>query len=390
MERRRSASLIREDTRDSSDWPDSASVMAETMLAPDRGVKSHGSAAPAKSGGGLGAGQQQQPRQVNQASRKTDLEKLYWNGTLNGGSGDQARYPGNEKLDSNGFHHSATAAFDEVDKVGLWNGKMANKPEQKRRSRSGSWAHTQNGYHHHQQQHQQQQQALQQQLEEGVIEKFYWNDKIPGATENEQKLGNKQSTAKLLASQAAQQANIRKAKLNGMSREFQNFNDEEKLYWNEKLGSSCVDISSYNGAPMSAGHNIKSSDMFGPNTLIKPVVGGAAGHGIQGGGKGAALAAYRNYLQTHDTTGAPGGRRLSKQMLAGQHTSAQARLAAYVGRPASSLGMVTGNTGGGQAMLGSPSIRYNRHRRSSMSYYEENQKSQAYNFPQVRRHFHNI
>ena len=71
-------------------------------------------------------------------------------------------------------------------------------------------------------------------------------------------------------------------------------------------------------------------------------------------------------------------------MLGGHTASAQARLAAYVGRPASSLGMVTGNTGAGAAMLGSPSIRYNRHRRSSMSYYEENQKSQAaYNFPQV-------
>ena len=187
--RRRSASLMREDARD---WPDSASVMAETM-APAPGDSSHGNSAPAptKSNGGQthrpGSNRQQQV----QASRKTDLEKLYW--TLNGDQAS-ARFAGNEKIDSNGFHHSATAAFDEVDKS-LWNGKMANgKPEPTRRSRSGSWAHTQTGYRQQQQQRalqrqqqqqralqqqqQQQQRALQQQLEEGAIEKFYWNDHL--------------------------------------------------------------------------------------------------------------------------------------------------------------------------------------------------------------------
>ena len=53
------------------------------------------------------------------------------------------------------------------------------------------------------------------------------------------------------------------------------------------------------------------------------------------------------------------------------------RLQGYCGRPASSLGMA--GTGGG-SLVGSPSIRYNRTRRSSMSYYEENNRqSSQYN-----------
>ena len=52
------------------------------------------------------------------------------------------------------------------------------------------------------------------------------------------------------------------------------------------------------------------------------------------------------------------------------------RLQGYCGRPASSLGMA--GTGGG-SLVASPSIRYNRTRRSSMSYYEENRQSSQYN-----------
>ena len=52
------------------------------------------------------------------------------------------------------------------------------------------------------------------------------------------------------------------------------------------------------------------------------------------------------------------------------------RLQGYCSRPASSLGMA--GTGGG-SLVASPSIRYNRTRRSSMSYYEENRQSSQYN-----------
>ena len=55
------------------------------------------------------------------------------------------------------------------------------------------------------------------------VEKFYWNDKVPGGEEVEG--GN---------TLQPEQTKARKAKLNGL-REFQNFNDEEKLYWTEKL-----------------------------------------------------------------------------------------------------------------------------------------------------------
>ena len=58
------------------------------------------------------------------------------------------------------------------------------------------------------------------------------------------------------------------------------------------------------------------------------------------------------------------------------------RLQGYCGRPASSLGMA--GTQGGGSLVASPSIRYNRTRRSSMSYYEENNRqSSQYNL-QVR------
>lgn len=54
------------------------------------------------------------------------------------------------------------------------------------------------------------------------------------------------------------------------------------------------------------------------------------------------------------------------------------RLQGYCGRPASSLGMA--GTQGGGSLVASPSIRYNRTRRSSMSYYEENNRqSSQYN-----------
>ena len=48
------------------------------------------------------------------------------------------------------------------------------------------------------------------------VERFYWNDKVPGG---EARPGTEQG----------EQTKERKPKLNGL-REFQNFNDEEKLY----------------------------------------------------------------------------------------------------------------------------------------------------------------
>ena len=104
--------------------------------------------------------------------------------------------------------------------------------------------------HHHQQLQQLQQQ--QQEQEEGYwngklgggyqhqpdpayqqpavaeVEKFYWNDKVPG--------GEERAGAPVLQEE---QTTSRKTKLNGL-REFQNFNDEEKLYWNEKLHQVAV------------------------------------------------------------------------------------------------------------------------------------------------------
>ena len=59
--------------------------------------------------------------------------------------------------------------------------------------------------------------------QQSEVEKFYWNDKVPGGEEVE---GG--------TTLQPEQTKARKAKLNGL-REFQNFNDEEKLYWTEKL-----------------------------------------------------------------------------------------------------------------------------------------------------------
>ena len=280
---------MREDALVSNDWPDSASMTGghETMARGEVSAdKSHGS-------GGSSRKYYTQHQQQS-SDRKTDIEKLYSDDV----SGEKKRSE---------FNHSNTAAFDEV----AWSGKKPSSghnhhADQKRRSRSGSSAHIA-AYH------QQQQQQTYQQLEEGSIERFHWNDKIPGDSETQSQVSQthniKPSTVKMLASQQA-----RKNKMSGVMREFQNFNDEEKLYWNEKLqysgqlGSSCVDIS----AP-APGHSIKSSDMFGPNTLIKPVVGGSVGVG----GKGKALAAYRNYLQAHEASSVS-GRRINKQMMGAQ------------------------------------------------------------------------
>ena len=64
--------------------------------------------------------------------------------------------------------------------------------------------------------------------QQSEVEKFYWNDKVPG--------GEERAGAPVLQEE---QTTSRKTKLNGL-REFQNFNDEEKLYWNEKLHQVAV------------------------------------------------------------------------------------------------------------------------------------------------------
>ena len=58
------------------------------------------------------------------------------------------------------------------------------------------------------------------------MEKFHWNSKVPG----EEGAGRGRGTG---AGAGAGQE--RRQKLSGLQQQFQNFNDEEKLYWSEKL-----------------------------------------------------------------------------------------------------------------------------------------------------------
>ena len=126
-------------------------------------------------------GQQQQLQQLQQVSdRKTDIEKLYRGETSGGTDQVEHQHP-----------HQHQQAY--------WNGKLGGggggggyQPDSVEQS---------DGFP-----------AYQQGV--GEVEKFYWNDKVPGGQET--KDPGEQNTA-------------RKPKLNGL-REFQNFNDEEKLY----------------------------------------------------------------------------------------------------------------------------------------------------------------
>ena len=231
--KKRSSSLVREVIRD-TDWPDSVSMAGEAELhdqgqeptlaggqhTQHRGRKfssQHGQQGASASGQRLGP------------DMKTDLEKLYWSGD----KADSAGGINGNRQEANGFNHSDNAAFDEIEKS-FWNEKRYDSQkvkngeegtekenEQKRRGRGGQITSYQ---------------TYQQQFGSETVEKFYWNDKIPGEDEDRAPVKtNKQTPGQVMAAAGHSQiAQVRKPKLNGM-REFQNFNDEEKLYWNEKL-----------------------------------------------------------------------------------------------------------------------------------------------------------
>ena len=235
--KKRSSSLVREVIRD-TDWPDSVSMAGEAELH-DQGQEptlaggqhtqhrgrrfssQHGQHG--QQGASVTSGQRLGP------DRKTDLEKLYWSGD----KADSAGGINGNRQEANGFNHSDNAAFDEIEKS-FWNEKRYDSQkvkngeegtekenEQKRRGRGGQITSYQ---------------TYQQQFGSETVEKFYWNDRIPGEDEDRAPVKtNKQTPGQVMAAAGHSQiAQVRKPKLNGM-REFQNFNDEEKLYWNEKL-----------------------------------------------------------------------------------------------------------------------------------------------------------
>lgn len=231
--KKRSSSLVREVIRD-TDWPDSVSMLGveaehggqEHQQHTQPGVHHRGRKFSSQHG--ASSGQRLGP------DRKTDLEKLYWSGSLAGPGGNQAESGGGQvngkRQEANGFNHSVNAAFDEIDKS-LWyddqkvtEGEEGTEKEngQKRKGRGAQMTSYQ---------------TYQQQFGTETVEKFYWNDKIPGDDEDAAPVKtNKHTPGKMMSAAAghSQVAQARKPKLNGM-REFQNFNDEEKLYWNEKL-----------------------------------------------------------------------------------------------------------------------------------------------------------
>ena len=229
--KKRSSSLVREGARD-MDWPDSVSMLGveAELHNHNQGHQEHSLAV---SGGHLRARKLSSSGQRLGPERKTDLEKLYWSGA--GAGRDKAESGGGQvngkRQEANGFNHSVTAAFDEIDKS-FWNEKTYDEQkvndvgegtekeiDQKRRGRGAQMTSYQ---------------TYQQQFGTETVEKFFWNDKVPGDDEDTTPVKtNKQPPAKMLSA-AGQMVAARKPKFNGM-REFQNFNDEEKLYWNEKL-----------------------------------------------------------------------------------------------------------------------------------------------------------
>ena len=245
--KKRSASLVRDDIRDMSrdtDWPDSVSMTGDdpTVTGQMSGETNrdmiNGARKYSSQLGYNGA------RHNATADRKTDIEKLYWTTAGDQGhTGDtdttlKTEQPppgpgstGAKRPGVNGFHHSANAAFDEIDKT-FWNDKnpgssdqrvvtaLVEKFDQKSRRTNGTSESQMNGYNQTYQQH-----------FGGEVEKFMWNDKVPGEDEEKQSSASERPTKSKMPNNGH---SVRKSKLNGM-REFQNFNDEEKLYWNEKL-----------------------------------------------------------------------------------------------------------------------------------------------------------
>ena len=104
------------------------------------------------------------------------------------------------------------------------------------------------------------------------VEKFYWNDSVPG----------KQVQSLQESKAPGEQNPVRKPKLNGL-REFQNFNDEEKLY----LFSSSVK------QPGLGGNSNPGVAAVNQNTEERH-------HWAGSGNSQAAL--YRSYLQSYEAS----------------------------------------------------------------------------------------
>ena len=209
--KKRSASLVRDDIRD-TDWPDSVSMTGEDPTTTVNGQMSSEANREMMNGSSARKYSTQLgytvARQHNgTADRKTDIEKLYWNTAGVGDTGHtghtgdtdttlKAEHPppghgpgsaGAKRPGVNGFHHSANAAFDEIDKT-FWNEKnpgssdqrvvtaLVEKFDQKSRRTNGNSDTQMNGYN---------QQTYQQHF--GEVEKFMWNDKVPGEDEEKQR-----------------------------------------------------------------------------------------------------------------------------------------------------------------------------------------------------------
>ena len=320
--KKRSSSLVRDDIRD-TDWPDSVSMLGVEAELRD-------------SGQGEGGGQHRGRRLSSShhggqrlgPDRKTDLEKLYWNGDKPESGGGQVN--GKKQETVNGFNHSVTAAFDEIDKS-FWNekryddqkvneigeGTEKDNAQKRSRGRGAQMARYQ---------------TYQQQFGTETVEKFYWNDKIPGDDQEDRptvKTNTQTPSAKMMAAagHSSQVTQARKPKLNGL-REFQNFNDEEKLYWNEKLhqvsaakqGNRMKDPSNgYHQNPYQSfpddklgwpGQDKLSTDVFGSSASISSALKQqqltadmfGTGASVMGGLTGVKhqQGLYRAYLQQHE------------------------------------------------------------------------------------------
>ena len=191
------------------------------------------------------------------------------------------------------------------------------------------------------------------------MEKFHWNSKVPG----EEGAGRGRGTGAGAGAGAGQE---RRQKLSGLQQQFQNFNDEEKLYWSEKLqqqltrtqGSLKSDRRDQllHQLQLGGGRPEYGSAASLRNNQLSDRGGGGGGE-VFGSSVSLLLAGakpqsqaqlYRGYLAHAQSEARRGG---------GRSQSLATRLAGYCGRPASSLGVA----GGGAADCSpgsSVSVRY--------------------------------
>ena len=190
--------------------------------------------------------QLQQLQQLQQVSdRKTDLEKLY-RGETSGGTGQ----------------------LELQQQQVYWNGKLGG---------AGGGAGGGGGYQHQPDSAGQSDGLEAYQQPGGEVERFYWNAKVPGGEGGQ----GAQDQAHKETKGPGDQNTARKPKLNGL-REFQNFNDEEKLY----LFSSATQ-GGLSTASNSAGAAVKQ------NTEEKLAWSGSAS---------SQAALYRSYLQSYEAS----------------------------------------------------------------------------------------